>query len=257
MSAYILGDADFFYTFEELPPDATAARIRRECKQGTRRLRAFEHFMQTFPDDVTYVHGYVAAYKQEGIYDLAECAHLLGLIDRGLHLPDRSGCHGKLRKLEAHIAKQQRDILTEFGPDQDDNRQETHLQQFRRGKYDAIISRFEELKSTVKPRGILGGPLEKEYWSLLDLMCCIAFAEGQPELAMSRLAEREQGRIAVGLTPLPDFGTQEAVLGYLAKQDIGLARKRLHFWLINSKVRCISDVIKHHPAFADLCRGLC
>ena len=124
--------------------------------------------------------------------------------------------------------------------------------QFKEGNYEPIIQRYEALAATVSPRGILGPPEEKEYWSLFQYMVSIALARGETELALERLANYEEGRVAVKLTPIPEFTIQEAILGYLADSSVERARNKLQFWLSNSRMPCISDVIRNHPAFADL-----
>lgn len=40
--------------------------------------------------------------------------------------------------------------------------------------------------------------------------------------------------------------------GYLAAQDIAIAVERLRFWLNNSRMPTVSDVVKNHPAFRHL-----
>lgn len=124
--------------------------------------------------------------------------------------------------------------------------------QFRSGNFAPIVSRYKELEGTVRPRGILGPPEEKEFWALSQFMIRISLMNGETDEALTRLRHYEEGRISVRLTPMPDYDIQEAILGYHAAQSLNAAVERLQFWLENSRMPTVSDVVKNHPAFSHL-----
>ena len=66
------------------------------------------------------------------------------------------------------------------------------------------------------------------------------------------MRKSEERRFPLKLTPLPDHDIQEAILGYLATHSVDAAVERLRYWLDNSRVRNVSDVVQNHPAFRRL-----
>ena len=244
--------ASFFYTFDDLPPSPTVAQIRRKINSGPRRQYAFTHFCNEHPDSIEYRLGYVESYAENGVYDDGQYKHCFDWISQSLSLPDNNGVHDKLRKLQADLANQQRQMHAEIGPDPDVNRDPLDVA-FKSGDYGIIESEFSSLQGAITPKGILGGADEKLFWRLFQMIIRIAFKRGEPQSAMSHLAEYEKQRIAVRLTPIPDFDLQELVLGYLAQQSVDSARSHLQRWLSNSRMPIINDTIKQHDAFRDLC----
>jgi len=243
---------DFFYGFDDLPEGASPADIRRACPDGLRRQHAFRHFCDLHPDDVRYLLGYLAAYAKNGVYDDQQFRHCFAEIDRGLQLNDRSGCHVKLRKLRVDLERQHAEMLEECSSESPADRDAPWFQ-FRSGNYDPIVLRYQELASSVVPRGILGPPEEKEFWALAQFMIRISLMRGDMQEALTRMDKYEEGRIAVRLTPMPHCDIQEAILGYLATRGIGAALERLQVWLDNSRKPIVSDVVRGHPAFRHLC----
>ncbi|MCP3996014.1 MAG: hypothetical protein GY722_13275 [bacterium] len=156
-----------------------------------------------------------------------------------------------LQMLKTELAAQQTAIVEECGPDSPTDADSPWLL-FRSGNHQQIFARFDELESTVQPRGILGPPEEKEFWMLSQFMVRICFMKGKLADGLSRLGDYEQGRIAVKLTPMPDYDIQEAVLGHLAGRSITEALSRLQFWLDHSRMPTVSDVISNHPSFKHL-----
>ena len=245
---------EFFYRFDDLPDEASAGQICLACRDPLRRQHAFWHFWQRHPDDVTYLHGYLAAYVENGVYDQGQFTQCFELIDSGLQLRDSSGCHSELRAIKADLECQQADFLAEGRPGPGD--QDSPWSRFRRRDFGPIEARCRELETTVVPRGILGPPEEMEYWHLLQFMIRIALVRGDVKQALAHLRQYEKGRIAVKLTPMPDFDIQEAILGYYATHSVRKAVKRLRFWIQNSRMPIVSALIKNHPAFAHLLEPL-
>ena len=243
----------FFYAFDELGERPSTERIRQAYPAGLRRLHAFRHFSNIHPDAAQYLCGYLESAAENGVYDDSQFAHCFGLIERALELPDAGDAHHRLRKLDSDLHLQQAELLAELGPERlDEPPNETSDVLFKAGRYGAIESRFTELQRTVKPRGILGGEMEKEYWRLYQYRIRIPFKQQEPEAGIREMDAYERGRIAVKLTPIPDFDVQETVIGYLAQQSVANAVKRLVHWLNNSRMPIINDVIKYHPGFRPL-----
>lgn len=243
--------ASYFYTFDDFPPQPSAAQIRGKIQPGLRRLHAFKHFAERHPDDIRYRLGYIEAYAENGVYDDKQYQHCYDWIAHSLTLQDREGARRKLEAILAELRSQQEQLLAELGPVPEVSRDPFDAAMKRRD-YDAIESEFARLREIVKPRGILGGDDEKLLWRLFQMTIRIAFTR-DPKTAMQRVDEYEQCRIAVKLTPIPDFDLQETILGFLANQSIESARAKLRFWLANSRMPCINDTIKQHDAFRNLC----
>ena len=83
--------AEFFYRFEDLHQDASAAKIRRECPEGHRRYHAFKLFSDRYPDDVTYVHGILVSFMKSGLYSEGDFEYCYELAARGLSLANKKG----------------------------------------------------------------------------------------------------------------------------------------------------------------------
>jgi len=250
----------YFYRFEDLPDRPTDEEILQTCPPGVRRLYAFERFMSRYPDDVSYVYGYLEAYANIGLYDDYNFNHCYEKIALGLSLADPADYHKKIRDFDADIRADQQRMHEELGPSTEDetaseSENNSPRSLFDRGEYRRLEEIFESARESIKPVGILGSQAEKDYWVLYQYMIEIAFAERDPALAMMRLDLYEQDRIAVRLTPTPNLGLQETVIGHLAQRSLEDARRRLQFWLDNSKMPCIDDIIKYHPAFADMFEG--
>lgn len=246
---------DYFYRFDDLGDEPSPTVIRRTYPVGERRQHAFAYFRDRHPRKVEYVLGYVEAYARNGVYDDTQFAHCFEQIAAGRQLDDKKGCHAKLEKLRGKLERQQQELHNESGQNLSEDAS-TPWYRFRAGEFEPIKARFAELANSVKPRGILGPPEEKEYWALYQFSIRISLVTRKTAAALQQMADFESKRIAVKLTPVPDFDLQEAVLGYDAYEEIARARERLQYWLKHSKMPIISDLIRRHPSFADLCSHL-
>jgi hypothetical protein len=244
----------FFYTFDDLPSHPTYAQIRRKIKPGSRRQHAFKHFADIYPDAIHYRLGYAESYAENGVYDDNHYQHCFDWINDSLKLPDSDGAHAKLRILLADLRDQQRELHDELGPDPKVER-DPYDAAFRSGRYDVIEDKFASLQQSLKPCGIMGGDEERLFWRLFQITIRIAFRKQNPELAIQQFDRYEEMRIAVKLTPIPDYDLQEMILGYLAQQSLQVARSRLAYWLSNSRMPTINDTVKQHAAFQDLCNA--
>lgn len=249
-----MGYESFFYTFDDFSSRPTHAQIRRKIKPGSRRQHAFNHFAAEYPDDIQYRLGYIESYAENGVYDDRQYQHSFDWIIDSLKLADSNGAHEKLRLLLADLQRQQCELHTELGPDREVER-DPYDAAFRSGNYDIIETKFASLQQSLTPRGLMGGEDERLFWRLFQITIRIAFRNHDPELAMQCFDRYERMRIAVKLTPIPDYDLQEMILGYLAQQSLQLARSRLEHWLSKSRMPTINDTIKQHAAFRDLCNA--
>ena len=106
------------------------------------------------------------------------------LIDKGMELADRVGCHAKLRALRADLERQHAEMIEQRGAEPPVHKT-THWSRFRSGNYASIISRYVELEASVVPRGILGPAEEREFWALAQFMIRISLVNRETQDALT------------------------------------------------------------------------
>jgi len=243
----------YFFDFEALGDQPPPGAVTKAYPEGDLRLKAFEFLHDKHPDDVRYLWRYLNSYATRGVYDEGDYRHCFRLIEGGLSLPDKAGSHEKLRRLRDKLEKQKTEIIDALG---DKALEATGPDELYRllfsGRYDKLIGMFAELRHTHQPGGILTGARDERYWSLFQMAIQALFEKQDYQQALALMKEFESKRIAVKLTPIPDYNVQERVIGCLAQIDLRQAIRKLRLWLVNSKAPCICDTIRHHHAFKHL-----
>ena len=244
----------FFFDFSSLGGEPTPKSVNAQYPEGALRREAYKYLMSRHPDDVRYVLHYCQTDARLGICDDEQFELCFRHVDRGLALPDVGGCHEELRKLRLRLESQQAEMADEFSPEELSAGSGYHeeLTQLRREKrHGDSLERFEEVRDH-EPVGLNGGADDRRFWGLFQLAIDAHFEQRRPEEGLALMTEYERRRIGVKLTPIPDYTVQPKVIGYIAQRSISQARKRLQFWLRNSKVVSICDPIRHHAEFSAL-----
>ena len=244
----------FFFDFASLGDEPTPKSVNAQYAEGTLRQEAYKHLMSRYPDDVRYVLHYCQTDARLGVYDDEQFAHCFRHLDCGLTLDNKGKCHENLRKLRLSLETQQAEMAAEVVMESvsEESGYHVELTRLRREKrYADSLELFSEVQDHV-PAGLNGGDDDRRFWGLFQLAIDAYFEQRSPDAGLALMTRYERQRIQVGLTPIPDYTVQPKVIGCIAQKFVPEARKRLRYWLQNSKAPSICDTIKHHADFNDM-----
>lgn len=252
----IIPYADFLHQVPDFEDGVTVTAIRKQFPAGDGRVAAFAKAKEQFPDRADIAFEHVSCLSRQGLYGVDDIEAALDLVALALRRPPKGKSHDKLKKLETRLIEQRTEWLAEVGPEAEaEPNLDTVHGLIRAGRVDDAIARFEYLRANVTPRGIAYSDEDeqRQYWGGFESMGEYFLDKLMPEKALPILNEYFEKSISVKLTPIPGYGLQEKIIGYLAQVDMQAARDMLTMWMDNSRNPYITDVIKHHPDLKASC----
>lgn len=240
----------------QLPPfreDVSVEEIRRRVPEGRRRVRAFERACRQLPGRADLWLALVEARLACGIHDDVELGDCIDVLQSALRLEVEPRLRDQIEELVAQTEEERAVVIAEVGESSPEALPPDSLAGLARaGRVGELRKRLSRLKAEIQPTGILGAKTDRELWETYQATIRALFLDRQPEAAVALAEEFSRRRIGVGLTPIPDHGVQELLVGYLLQVAPTKARRTITTWLANSRMPIVCDAVRQHPELADL-----
>lgn len=249
---------NFLYQFPDFVPNISVTAIRKQFPEGDMRTLAFLRAKDQLTDRADLAYEYINCRVRDALYSVEEYDECLQLVKEALKRPPRGKSHDKLTKLQNRLLLDREQWIDDVGIDEPEEGKHfvSDVEKLlHSGQIDEAIERSGFIRANTRPRGVIYSHDEDQVqlWCAFHYLAKYYFDHEMPEKAIPLMDECCDKCIEARLTPIPGFKLQEQIIGYLAQVDISAAQRTLRIWIENSRMPLVSDAIKHHPDFQDIC----